>query len=145
MNKKEHIDNIKSYMTHLAYRIKIQTKMDLQIAIHKAGAEFGKLSTDAVKIAMLKTATSELGHNILKYADIGTIYIYVVTEPKMGIKIISKDKGPGIKDIKQAMQDNFSSSGTLGLGLPGVKRMVDEFSLETEVNIGTTVTITFYA
>lgn len=132
-------------MTSLVHRIKIIDEMDLHLCIHKTGLEFGKISKDVVKTAMLKTAVSELGHNILKYAKTGTIYIYSLTIPKNGLQIIAADKGPGIQDIEQALTDNYSSSGTLGLGLPGVKRMVDEFSLSSEVNNGTTVSITFYA
>jgi serine/threonine-protein kinase RsbT len=52
-----------------------------------------------------------------------------------------RDRGPGIEDIEQALQDQYSSSGTLGLGLPGVKRMMDEFEINTEVGRGTTVVI----
>ena len=128
----------------LVYRIKILDEMDLHLAIHKAALEFGKVSKDVVKTAMLKTSVSELGHNILKYAQTGTIYIYEICDPKKGIQVIASDKGPGIVDIEKALTDNYSSSGTLGLGLPGVKRMADAFSLVSEVNQGTTVSITFF-
>lgn len=132
-------------MTVLTYRIKIQDEMDLHLAIHKAALEFAKISKDNVKLAMLKTSVSELGHNILKYAQIGTIYIYNTTDPKNGIQVIAADKGPGIEDIEKALKDNYSSSGTLGLGLPGVKRMADSFSLTSELKQGTTVSIVFFA
>ena len=58
-----------------------------------------------------------------------------------GIEIVAEDAGPGIADVKQAMQDRFSSSGTLGLGLPGVKRMMDEFELESQLGQGTRVRV----
>jgi len=129
---------------YLAYRTNIKNEIDLHVVIHKMAIEFEKISKNIVKLAMLKTATSELGHNILKYAKKGTIYIYVLTEGQKGIKVVASDQGPGIKDLDLALTDNFSSSGTLGLGLPGVKRMADEFSLSSEIDEGTTVTITFY-
>lgn len=93
-----------------------------------------------VKINMIATAVSELAHNIIKYANHGSITL----EKKQSVKgnyieVTSTDQGPGIEDIDSAMQDNMSTSGTLGLGLPGMKRMMDEFHLESEVGVGTTV------
>jgi serine/threonine-protein kinase RsbT len=63
------------------------------------------------------------------------------TDLRKGIEIIVKDHGPGIENVEMAMQDTYSSGGTLGLGLPGVKRMMDEFHIDTAVGRGTIVTI----
>ncbi len=103
----------------------------------------------AVKIGMgivnqtkLITAASELVRNMLKYANGGITIIEVVSKGREnGIRLIFQDKGPGIADIKQAMQDGFSTGKSLGLGLPGTKRLVSEFDIQSVVGKGTTVTI----
>lgn len=91
---------------------------------------------------MIATAISELAYNIIKYAGKGRISISQVTHNKRyGIEIVARDRGPGIDNMEQALADHFSSGGTLGLGLPGIKRMMDEFKIESEVGKGTIVTI----
>ena len=97
---------------------------------------------DETPSRMIATAVSELVRNILKYAGSGEIRLRRVKEPgRRGIEIEAADRGPGIADCKAAMDDHFSSGGTLGLGLPGVKRMMDEFSLESTPGEGTRVTV----
>jgi len=108
-----------------------------------------RLKEYAVKIGMslvnqtkITTAASELARNMLKYANGGIATIEVITKGKEnGIRLTFKDEGPGIKDVKLAMQDGFSTGKSLGLGLPGTKRLVSEFNIETEPGKGTTVTI----
>lgn len=103
----------------------------------------------AVKIGMgivnqtkLITAASELGRNMLKYAKGGVVNIEVISKGReTGIKLIFIDKGPGINDIKLAMKDGYSTGKSLGLGLPGAKRLVSEFDIESHPNKGTTITI----
>jgi anti-sigma regulatory factor (Ser/Thr protein kinase) len=90
------------------------------------------------------TSVSELGRNILKYAESGEIEFQVLNTNAPGCQAIARDQGPGIPDIEKALEDHFSSSGTLGLGLPGIKRMVDEFELESEVGTGTLVRIAIH-
>ena len=90
----------------------------------------------------LATVVSELSNNILKYASRGEIGLRQVdARGRTGIEVTASDRGPGIKDVERAMQDHFSSSGTLGLGLPGVKRMMDSFAIESEPGKGTRVTV----
>ena len=90
---------------------------------------------------MIATTVSELARNILKYAGSGEICLRRVKKiGGRGIEIEATDRGPGIEDCDVAMQDHFSTSGTLGLGLPAVKRMMDEFSLESTPGEGTRVT-----
>ena len=101
--------------------------------------ELGFVSTDAT---LLATAISELARNIVCYAKYGEIVIALVQSgDRVGITVVARDKGPGIANISLAMQDGFSTSGGLGLGLPGVKRLMDEFHLVSDANAGTTVTI----
>ena len=93
-------------------------------------------------ITMIATAVSELARNIEKYAGCGQIIITEVQKGySRGVEIVARDEGPGIADPEKAMQDHFTTGNTLGLGLPGVKRVMDEFELETEVGKGTVVTI----
>jgi len=130
----------------LAFKVKVQSEMDIHLAIHKASLEMKAMQMDVVKSAKIKTSISELGYNIIKYAKIGFISFYhIETDFKNGVKIIASDRGPGIKDINQALEDNYSSSGTLGLGLPGIKRLMDDFSIKSEVDKGTEVTIIMYS
>jgi serine/threonine-protein kinase RsbT len=108
-----------------------------------------RLKEYAVKIGMglvnqtkIITAASELARNMLKYADGGKVIIEVVTKGREnGIRLTFKDQGPGIADISQAMKDGFSTGKSLGLGLPGTKRLVSDFQIESEVGKGTTVTV----
>jgi serine/threonine-protein kinase RsbT len=103
----------------------------------------------AVKIGMglvnqtkLITSASELARNMLKYANGGTAVIEVVSKGKEnGIRLTFKDEGPGISNIGLAMKDGFSTTNSLGLGLPGSKRLMSEFKIESEVGKGTTVTV----
>lgn len=108
-----------------------------------------RLKEYAVKIGMsllnqtkLITASSELVRNILVYAKKGEVSIEVVSDRvQTGLRVIFKDQGPGIADIPQAMQDGFSTGKSLGLGLPGAKRLVNYFDIQSKVGHGTTVTI----
>lgn len=89
---------------------------------------------------MVATAVSELAGNIIKYATRGEVVVRGVKERgRRGVEVVVSDNGPGIADVEQALQDHFSTSGTLGLGLPGVKRLMDQFSIESAPGRGTTV------
>ena len=108
-----------------------------------------RLKEYAVKIGMglvnqtkIITAASELARNMLKYANGGKVTIEVIsTGRENGIRLTFKDQGPGIADIALAMKDGYSTAKSLGLGLPGTKRLVSEFNIESEVGKGTTVTV----
>jgi serine/threonine-protein kinase RsbT len=90
----------------------------------------------------LITAASELVRNMLKYASGGVVILEIVSKDRTtGVRLTFTDQGPGIADIKQAMQDGYSTGKSLGLGLPGAKRLVNEFEIKSEVGKGTTVTI----
>lgn len=92
-------------------------------------------------LAIIATAISELARNALQYARWGDIIVRTVEDgDRVGVLVIASDAGPGIANIAQALQDGYSSSGSLGLGLPGVKRLMDEFEISSEPGRGTTVT-----
>ena len=89
---------------------------------------------------MIATAISELARNIVLYAGRGEIHLEIIEDgDKQGVQVIAADSGPGISNVEQAMQDGYSTSGSLGLGLPGVRRLMDEMKIQSEVGKGTTV------
>jgi serine/threonine-protein kinase RsbT len=105
-----------------------------------------KIKMGLVNQTKLITAASELVRNMLRYAEGGDITIEVVSKGREnGIRLVFKDSGPGISDIPLAMKDGYSSGKSLGLGLPGAKRLVNDFSITSEVNKGTVVTIIKWA
>lgn len=90
----------------------------------------------------LITAASELARNMLNYANGGNVTIDLINRNKQtGIRLMFADKGPGIPNIELAMQDDYSTGSGMGLGLPGARRLVSEFSIDSTIGQGTTVTI----
>ena len=128
----------------------VQNKDTIHIAREQDVVLFrNRVKEFAVKIGMglvnqtkLITAASELVRNMLKYGGGGQVLIETVTEERnTGIRLSFKDEGPGIKDIDMAMKDGFSTGKSLGLGLPGTKRLVNEFAIQSIPGAGTTVSI----
>lgn len=122
--------------------LKIQISNDLDIVTarqhgREIAIEIGFSMTDTT---LISTAISEIARNIIKYAGEGEITITRVEQNgQAGITVIARDEGPGIPDITVAMQDGYSTSGGLGLGLPGSRRLMDEFDIVSHIQIGTTV------
>lgn len=123
-------------------RVPINSDKDIVAARQKGrmlALSIGFSETDSTLIA---TAISELARNIVTYAKKGELQLRAEKDTtRAGIVVIAKDRGSGISNIKQALQDGFSTSGSLGLGLPGVKRLVDEFDIVSGTGRGTVVTI----
>jgi serine/threonine-protein kinase RsbT len=93
-------------------------------------------------LTIIATAISEIARNIVLYAKHGEIVLSSVMQGgRRGILVIARDQGPGIPDIAQAMRDGFSTGKSLGLGLPGARRLMDEFEIVSEMGKGTTVTM----
>ena len=124
------------------FKVSITSDQDIVQARQKGRAlamEMGFGSGDATLIA---TAISELARNIVSYARRGQISLKVVDGGgRYGLSIIASDEGPGIPDIRQALRDGFSTSGSLGIGLPGVRRLMDEFEITSQPGQGTTVAV----
>ncbi|MGZ3872859.1 MAG: anti-sigma regulatory factor [Mucilaginibacter sp.] len=98
-----------------------------------------------LKQTQLITAACELMTNVLKYAGYGQVEVSrTKVIEKKGFRIVVTDAGPGIADLTAAMQDGFSTKNTLGIGLPGAKRLADEFEIESVFNKGTCIRITKY-
>jgi serine/threonine-protein kinase RsbT len=127
-------------------RVPIRSDVDIVVARQQGrtlGAHLGFSSSDLTLIA---TAISELARNIVSYAARGEIILRLVQQgSRQGIVIIARDDGPGIPDIAQAMQDGYSTGNSLGLGLPGTKRLMDEFDIVSHLGKGTTITIKKWA
>jgi len=123
-------------------RVAINSDQDIVGARQSGRAlatELGFSSADATLIA---TAISELARNIVSYARKGEIRIErIENSGHRGIIVVAADEGPGIPDVRQALRDGFSTSGSLGLGLPGVRRLMDEFEINSRPGCGTTVTV----
>jgi serine/threonine-protein kinase RsbT len=122
--------------------VPIESDSDIVVARQRGRAIGSELGFGAGDQAMIATAISELARNIVSYAVRGEITVRKLDEgSRRGILVVSRDQGQGIRDIPQAMRDGYSTSGGLGLGLPGVKRLMDEFEIESEPGRGTRVTI----
>jgi serine/threonine-protein kinase RsbT len=108
--------------------------------VRRMAAALGFLLTDQTRLA---TVASELARNVVKYAGRGRMIAQPTENPsgRAGLRLIFEDLGPGIPDIAAAMRDGFSTGRGLGKGLPGSKRLVDEFEIESEVGRGTRVTV----
>jgi serine/threonine-protein kinase RsbT len=123
-------------------RVAIRSDRDVVTARQEArsmGASVGFSSTD---LTLLATAISEVARNITTYAGEGEVSLRVVERAgRAGIEVVARDEGPGIDDVERAMQDGFTTGNGLGLGLPGTRRLVDEFDLRTAPGAGTTITL----
>lgn len=123
-------------------RIAIHGESDVARAILHANRMSQAAQFQTVDQSRIATAVSELARNILKYAGQGEIILRrIVGKTGRGMEVVAQDNGPGIADRDRALSDHFSSGGTLGLGLPGVRRMMDEFDLASESGNGTRVTV----
>jgi len=101
----------------------------------------GQLGFQHSDLTLVATAISELARNILRYARRGEIVLRRAEDGGVpGIVIIARDEGPGIPDLNRAMEPGYSTAGGLGLGLPGVRRIMDKFEIVSEVGKGTVVT-----
>ena len=127
-------------MTFTARSQAVRSESDAVVVLSKLREDALELGFNRYDATRVVTAASELARNILKYAGAGHIsHSKLVDGAQLGLEVVARDDGPGIADVDQALADDYSSSGTLGLGLPGVKRMVDEFEVCSEVGVGTTV------
>jgi serine/threonine-protein kinase RsbT len=119
--------------------VREQDVVPLRNRVKEYGVKAGMSILNQTKLI---TATSELVRNLLKYGGGGKVIVEEVSNGRdKGVRVIFSDNGPGIVDVDLAMKDGYSTGKSLGLGLPGTKRLVNEFDLKTEMGVGTTVTI----
>jgi len=123
-------------------RVPVNSDTDIVEARRLGRMLASKLGFSSSDLAMIATAISELARNIVVYARGGEIILKLVEDQsRRGIVVIAADRGPGIVDVARALQVGYSTSGSLGLGLPGTRRLMDEFEIASVVGKGTTVTV----
>lgn len=121
--------------------VRINGDTDIVSARQKGRLLAQTLGFSSSELTLIATAISELARNIVLYAKQGEIVLRVLERgDQRGVMVRASDQGPGIPDIRRALQGGFSTSRSLGLGLPGVRRLMDEFEIESRVGYGTTVT-----
>jgi serine/threonine-protein kinase RsbT len=126
--------------------VKIEHESDIVAARREGRALAQALGFTNGQLAMIATAISEIARNIIAYASRGEVQLTVMDEGgRRGLRVIARDQGPGIPNVEQAMQDGWSTSRGLGLGLPGARRLMDEFAVDSAVGKGTTITMTKWA
>lgn len=121
-------------------RVPINSDADIVVARQKGRILAQQLGFTTSDQAVIATAISEVARNIIQHAKRGEITLSMVQEPtRQGIVVVAQDEGPGIPDIAMALRDGYSTSKSLGLGLPGARRLTDEFEIVSEIGKGTTV------
>jgi serine/threonine-protein kinase RsbT len=129
-------------MTLSKEKIIIQREPDVIFFRNKAKEYAVKIGMSLVGQTKLITAASELVRNMLRYANGGEALLEIIMHNNLkGVRLTFTDQGPGIANIKEAMQDGYSTGQSLGLGLPGAKRLSNEFDIKSEVGKGTTISI----
>jgi serine/threonine-protein kinase RsbT len=122
-------------------RIAITGSQDIVTARQRGRALAQDLGFSNSNLTLIATIISELTRNILNYAGRGTIVLGVLEQNgRRGISVQACDRGPGIPDVARALEVGYSTSGSLGLGLPGVRRLMDDFEIVSKAGVGTTVT-----
>jgi len=123
-------------------RVSIDCDAAIVTARQKGRALASQCGFPSTDLAVIATAISELARNIVRYAVHGEIILRLLDDNgKRGVEVVAVDEGPGIPDLMLAMQDGYSTSGGLGLGLPGTRRLMDEFAIVSDFGKGTTVTV----
>lgn len=121
-------------------RIPIDSESEIVTARQQGRALAAPLGFSRVDLTLIATAISEVARNIVVYAKRGEIVLSLADQgSRRGLVVVARDDGPGIPDLAQAMQDGYSTSRSLGLGLPGAKRLMDEFDIVSQVGKGTTI------
>src|SRR3954453_10789132 len=124
-------------------RIAIAADADLVPARAEGRALAERLGFSRTDATLLATAISEVARNIVVHVGSGEIVMTARREPhRYGLVVVARDEGPGILDLDAALRDGYASRGGLGLGLPGARRLMDEFDVESAPDRGTTITMT---
>jgi serine/threonine-protein kinase RsbT len=123
-------------------RIRIRTDGDIVSARQAARELASRLGFSGTDLTVIATAVSEVARNIVRFADTGEVVVELLERPRPGVRVTARDTGPGIQDVEQALVEGYSTYHGLGLGLPGARRLMDEFAVESELGRGTTVTMT---
>jgi serine/threonine-protein kinase RsbT len=127
--------------------ISIESDADVVTARQRARELAGEVDLTSTDQTLLATAISEVARNITTYAVRGEVALKLVRDDngRRGIRVIARDQGPGIEDLDLALQDGYTSGEGLGLGLPGARRLVDDFDIVSAPGKGTTVTMVMWS
>jgi serine/threonine-protein kinase RsbT len=124
-------------------RVRIQSSADIVTARQEGRSMAATLGFTSTTMTIIATAISEVARNIVEYAKEGEISIAPVGNGVVkGLQIVARDQGPGIVDLETAMRDGYSTSKSLGMGLPGARRLMDQFEISSAIGEGTTITMT---
>ena len=124
------------------HRLQINSEHDILTARQRGRELAADVGFSGSDLTIVATAISEIARNIVEYAGRGEMVFTLVRDGQSrGIVVVARDEGPGIPDVNLAMQDGFSTRRSLGLGLPGARRLMDEFDVQSEPGRGTTVTM----
>jgi serine/threonine-protein kinase RsbT len=125
-----------------AVHVRIQNSADIVSARQQGRALASQAGFSHSNLTIIATAISEVARNIVEYAKEGEVIISLVTDAsKRGVEIVAADQGPGIADVSTVMRDGFSTGKGLGIGLPGARRLMDEFAIASAIGTGTIVTM----
>ncbi len=123
-------------------QLPLKTSSDVVVARQRVRQWATEINFSLVDLTKLVTAASELARNALDHGKGGHMIMEVVNGlGKTGLRLTFEDQGPGIPDLQAALKDGFTTGSGMGLGLGGSKRLVNEFSIETEVGKGTRITV----
>ena len=126
--------------------VPITSAADIVSARQEGRSLASRLGFSSSDLTVIATAISEVARNILEYAGGGEIRLSLCQEGgRQGVCVVAYDKGPGIPDVEKALRDGYSTHKGLGLGLPGARRLMDEFEVVSEMGSGTTVTMKKWA
>ena len=126
--------------------VHVSSDADVVEAREKGRELSAQLGFSSIDLTLIVTAISEVARNILLYAREGEIVLSVDNDGgQRGITVVARDEGPGIPDLELAMRDAYSTGNGLGLGLPGARRLMDEFEIQSEISKGTTVVMKKWA
>lgn len=127
-------------------RVPINADADIVTARQEGRRLASQLDFTPSDLTVIASAISEIARNIVEYANTGEVSISLIEKNgRRGVMVVAQDVGPGIADVPAALQDGYSTSGSLGLGLPGARRLMDEFEIHSEVGRGTRVTMRKWA
>ena len=123
-------------------QVRVEHDGDVVAARQKGREMAAHVGFSGSDLTIIATAISEIARNIVVYAKRGDVTLAPLTEgSRRGLLVVAQDTGPGLPNIEQAMRDGFSTGKSLGLGLPGARRLMDEFEISSQVGVGTTVTM----
>ena len=121
-------------------RIEIHSDADIVAARQVGRALATQIGFSGSDLTVIATAISEVARNIVRYANQGELILSIIRKgTRQGMQVVARDEGPGIADVELAMQDGYSTGNSLGLGLPGARRLMDEFEIDSAPGRGTTV------